>query len=116
MNIDRLWAPWRLEYVTGDEPQEAPPGPLSWLPNADQAVFYAALRPNTTRAHSADRQLLVVTRGTSAIVVLNRYPYNNGHLLVSPLRHVGDLKDLTREENSECMDLLSKLRWFIASG
>jgi ATP adenylyltransferase len=53
--------------------------------------------------------LRIVTRSTSAIVVLNRYPYNNGHLLVSPLRHVGDLKDLTREENSECMDLLSKL-------
>jgi ATP adenylyltransferase len=53
--------------------------------------------------------LLVVARGTSAIVVLNRYPYNNGHLLISPLRHAGDLKDLTREENTECMDLLSKL-------
>ena len=58
---------------------------------------------------TADRQLLVVTRGTSAIVVLNRYPYNNGHLLVSPQRHVDDLKYLSGEEHLECMELLAKL-------
>ena len=51
---------------------------------------------------------MVVTRSTSVVVVLNRYPYNNGHLLVSPRRHVGDLKDLTAEENKECVDLLAK--------
>jgi ATP adenylyltransferase len=51
---------------------------------------------------------MVVTRGASTVVVLNRYPYNNGHLLVSPLRHVGDLKDLTAEENVECMEQLAK--------
>lgn len=52
---------------------------------------------------------MVVARGAATIVVLNRYPYNNGHLLVSPQRHVGDFKDLTREENCGCMEFLSKL-------
>jgi ATP adenylyltransferase len=50
---------------------------------------------------------MVVSRSESAVVVLNRYPYNNGHLLVAPLRHVGDLKDLSCEENTACMELLA---------
>ncbi len=108
MNLDRLWAPWRLEYVTGDEPKEAPPEPLAWEPNADQKCFLCRAAAKYDESSSADRQLMVVASGTSAIVVLNRYPYNNGHLLVAPLRHVGDLKDVSREEILECMDLLAK--------
>jgi ATP adenylyltransferase len=109
VNLDRLWAPWRLEYVTGGEPPEAPPVPLAWLPNADQGCFLCRAAAKYEAGSSADRQLRVVTRGTSAIVVLNRYPYNNGHLLVSPQRHVGDLKYLSGEEHLECMELLAKL-------
>jgi len=108
VNLDRLWAPWRLEYVTGNEPQEAPPEPLTWHPNADHGCFLCRAAAKYDAGSLADRRLLVVARGESAIVVLNRYPYNNGHLLVSPLRHVGDLKDLTREENVECLELLAK--------
>jgi ATP adenylyltransferase len=108
VSFDRLWAPWRLEYVTGDEPQAAPPEPVAWLPDADHACFLCRAAAKYDVESSADRELMVVSRAPTAMVVLNRYPYNNGHLLVSPLRHVGDLKDLTRDENSECMDLLSK--------
>jgi ATP adenylyltransferase len=108
VSLDRLWAPWRLAYVAGDRSQEAPPEPLSWLPNADQGCFLCRAAANYDAGALADRQMLVVARGTSVIIVLNRYPYNNGHLLVSPLRHVGDLNDLTREENGECMELLSR--------
>ena len=109
MNQDRLWAPWRLDYVAGGKPQELQPKPLAWLPGADRECFLCRAAAKYEAESAVDRQLLVVFRGASAIVVLNRYPYNNGHLLVSPLRHVGDLKDLTAEENAECMALLSKL-------
>jgi ATP adenylyltransferase len=109
VNFDRLWAPWRLEYVTGGESQEAPPEPRAWLPGADHGCFLCRDAAEYDAGPGADRQLMVVTRRPSAIVVLNRYPYNNGHLLISPLRHVGDLKDLNREENLECMKLLSEL-------
>jgi ATP adenylyltransferase len=58
---------------------------------------------------AADRQLLVVDRGACTIVVLNRYPYNNGHVLVAPPRHVGELAELSREEHLECMGQLGRL-------
>jgi ATP adenylyltransferase len=60
-------------------------------------------------AQDADRSLLVAERGTHGIVILNRYPYNNGHLLIAPLRHVGDLTDMTANEHAECMNRLAAL-------
>jgi ATP adenylyltransferase len=108
VNYDRLWAPWRLAYVTGDEPQASPPEPLAWLPDADCTCFLCRAAAKYDADSSADRKLMVVSRSESAVVVLNRYPYNNGHLLVAPLRHVGDLKDLSCEENAACMELLAK--------
>ena len=53
--------------------------------------------------------MLVVARVRRTLVVLNRYPYNNGHLLIAPLRHVGDLTEMTRDEHLECMQHLTKL-------
>jgi ATP adenylyltransferase len=107
LSFDRLWAPWRLEYVTGGETEHVLPEPLAWLPDADRGCFLCRAAARYDAGSSADRQLMVVTRGDWAMVVLNRYPYNNGHLLVSPLRHVGDLKDLTVAEKVECIDLLA---------
>lgn len=80
-----------------------------WLPDADQGCFLCRAAAKYADDSPADRQLRVATRGLQAIVVLNRYPYNNGHVLVSPQRHVGDLKDVSREESVECMELLAKL-------
>src|SRR5712691_5497106 len=55
--------------------------------------------------HEGDR---VLTRGELAYVVLNKFPYNPGHLLIVPLRHVGDLEDVTEEENAELQRLLQR--------
>lgn len=52
-----------------------------------------------------DRERLVLYRGKVSYVVMNRYPYNNGHVLISPYRHIGALKDLTKEEHQEMMGL-----------
>jgi ATP adenylyltransferase len=109
VNLERLWAPWRLEYVTGSESQDSPPEPLAWMPNADQGCFLCRAAAKYEAGSSAERKLMVVAHGELALVVLNRYPYNNGHLLVAPQRHVADLKDLSRAENGECMELLAKL-------
>lgn len=97
MTHDSLWAPWRLAYVqAGDRsgPAEAPR--LDYLPGADPACFLcqAAADPD-------DRGRWVVCRPPGTIVVLNRYPYNNGHLLVAPARHVGRLQDLADAEQAE---------------
>jgi ATP adenylyltransferase len=77
----RLWAPWRLEYVQSvvDEPG---------------CVF--------CRAGDADDESgLVVHRGERSLVLLNKFPYASGHLMVAPLRHTGDLGSLADEETLE---------------
>ncbi len=110
MNEERLWAPWRLEYVTGNESAAEPvPEPISWNSDADRGCFLCRASAEYDPASQADRRLLVAERGALAVVVLNRYPYNNGHLLVAPRRHVGELNDMTRDEHVECIERLSKL-------
>lgn len=74
--MERLWSPWRLGYVTGAKP--------------DGCVF--------CQASSGADDGLVVFRGRSSIVLLNRFPYNNGHLLIVPVRHVATLSSLTADE------------------
>lgn len=76
-----LWAPWRMEYIRG--------------PKAQGCVFCLAL------ASGEDRENLVVRRGLRVSVVLNRYPYGSGHLLVLPNRHVAGAEDLTAEESGD---------------
>jgi ATP adenylyltransferase len=76
--VERLWAPWRLEYVeTADD--------------AAGCFLCAALAGD-------DEQGLVVQRGSQAIVVLNKFPYASGHLLVAPHRHEGEFGALSDEE------------------
>lgn len=57
---------------------------------------------------SQDEERLVLYRGKTAFVIMNKYPYNNGHIMVAPLRHVMDITLLTPEESVEIMDLLQK--------
>ena len=79
--MERLWAPWRLEYVqTADD-----------LPGC---VFCAA-------AAGPDEETLVVHRGERAFALLNKYPYASGHLLVAPLRHLSELGELNEAEALE---------------
>lgn len=110
MNFDRLWAPWRLEYVSGNESAEtALPEPIEWLPGADRECFLCRAAAKHDAATPADRALLIADHGQHAVVVLNRYPYNNGHLLVAPRRHIGELGELTDDEHLGCMRLLARL-------
>ncbi len=111
MNHNRIWAPWRLEYVSGEasrgQPDE-PPQPSDWHPGAVHDCFLCRAAA-TYDDPDVERRLLMAARGTHTMVVLNRYPYNNGHVLVTPLRHVGDLVYLTPEEHLESMQWLGRL-------
>lgn len=82
-----LWAPWRMEYILGPKP--------------DSCVLCL---PPDDLSHDEDR--LVLHRGKFAFVIMNKYPYNSGHIMVAPLRHVMDLPLLTMEESLEIMELL----------
>jgi ATP adenylyltransferase len=108
---DRLWAPWRLEYVTGAEAAgqvETPPEPVAWQENADPKCFLCRAAATYDEAASVDRMLHVVARGPVTVALLNRYPYNNGHLMVAPLRHVAQLSEMSPAENLECMESIAR--------
>ncbi|UNX56386.1 HIT domain-containing protein [Georgenia sp. TF02-10] len=84
--MQRLWTPHRMVYVGGqDKPVDD---------GAEACPFCSAPRRD-------DADALVVHRGRTAYVVLNLYPYNPGHLLVCPYRHVPDYTDLSAEERAE---------------
>jgi ATP adenylyltransferase len=114
MADERLWAPWRLEYIKGTDAsssQEEPaPEPLAWRDGAERSCFLCRAAANgAASTPTRDRELLVVARGCETIMVLNRYPYNNGHALVAPLRHVGEFEELTPAEHAECTQQLTRL-------
>ncbi|MFZ0181427.1 MAG: HIT domain-containing protein [Candidatus Dormiibacterota bacterium] len=81
--MKRLWAPWRMAYVSA---VPSPTGEVCWL--------CEAAKPGV------GDQSLVVDRGSLAFVLMNRYPYTSGHLLVAPVRHVAGVLALTPEEGA----------------
>ena len=85
-----LWTPWRMEYI------ERKTGRNSGC------IFCAA--PEQT--HSA--QDLILHRNGALVVLMNRFPYANGHLLVAPARHLADLCDLSEEENGAIAAMLTR--------
>jgi ATP adenylyltransferase len=89
--FQRLWTPHRMAYLGGqDKPTDQEPGegcPFCRMPTLP------------------DEEGLIVGRGEVAFVVLNLYPYNSGHVLVCPYRHVADYTDLTQAEVAEVAEL-----------
>jgi ATP adenylyltransferase len=85
--VDRLWAPWRIGYLADENKEEA-----CFLCEAGRSEDDAAR--------------LVVRRAEHGFAILNRYPYNNGHLLIAPYAHKGDLSDLTAAERAGLMEML----------
>jgi ATP adenylyltransferase len=87
--MDRLWAPWRMRYVSE-----------AGVPSA--CVFCAAL------AAGDDVRTLVVHRGKLAFLILNAFPYASGHLMTALNRHGGSLEDATSAELTEAMELTQR--------
>lgn len=103
MNADQLWAPWRLTYIKGDNSPAPLAGTQQWLPGADQECFICR-----AVAEARDRDNLLVHRGKHVLAILNRYPYNNGHLLIAPKLHKGALADLLDDEHLETQQMLTR--------
>ncbi len=85
MNSNALFAPWRIEYILG--------------PKTGGCFLCAALAADDERAH------LLLHRGKTCAVIMNRYPYSCGHLMVITNRHVETLAQMTPEERAEMMEL-----------
>ena len=88
MERKNLWAPWRVEYIQG----------LS----ESSSCFICEIGANS----QDDDKNLVLWRSSHCITILNRFPYNNGHLLIAPLRHIPDLDQATDEELLELFKLV----------
>ncbi|MFZ1934578.1 MAG: HIT domain-containing protein [Thermoguttaceae bacterium] len=104
MSHEQLWAPWRLGYILGEKGIVEPCDPETLLPGADPTCFFCQAMPS-----GDDRQRLVVDRGEHAITLLNRFPYNNGHLLVAPRHHVARLDGLSEEAQLELSQTLARM-------
>jgi ATP adenylyltransferase len=89
--VDHLWSPWRLDYVTTEKPLGC--------------VFCLALG-ESPGGQARAKDPLIVFDGELAYVILNRYPYNNGHLMVVPKRHLASLVDLSPAELQEIAALM----------
>ena len=81
--MERLWSPWRLAYVTA-----------TGRPDGVAGCIFCDVGDD-----------LVLVRGRACYAILNLYPYNNGHLMIVPIRHVGSLRAATDEELQELMRL-----------
>lgn len=81
-----LWAPWRMEYILSSKTKEC--------------IFCLE------KDESRDQTKLILFRSSLSFVIMNRYPYNNGHLMVAPFKHVPSLEDLDEETAQDMFALL----------
>jgi len=102
---EQIWAPWRLEYITpGDKDTSDDLASIAFLPGADPDCFLCrgAADPTNPSRH-------VIHCDEAVVTVLNRYPYNNGHLLVAPRRHCARLDALTTEEQTGLAQTITRM-------
>jgi ATP adenylyltransferase len=87
--MNKLWAPWRISYITGKKQKGC--------------IFCKAVNSKVNKD-------LVIAKSQFSIAMLNKYPYNNGHIMISPKRHVSQIEKLTKEEIADIFSLLNKCK------
>ncbi len=87
MSLNHLWAPWRMEFIKGSQPKDC--------------IFC------TLPADTRDKENLIAYRGKESYIILNKFPYNNGHLLIVPNQHVATYLEVPDSTLTE-MHALSK--------
>lgn len=89
--MKRIWAPWRMKYIKRNNTSKC------------ECIFCEKSQSDN------DKENFIIKRGKTCFALLNIYPYNNGHLMISPYRHIAFLTDLSKEEKYELMDLTSEM-------
>ena len=92
--MERLWAPWRMEYLMSG--------------NTEGCIF--CVKP----PQDDDEANLILLRTPHSFVMLNAYPYNNGHLMIAPYRHVGSFTELKPEERCDLIDTVARAEGILA--
>jgi len=99
--VDHLWATWRSAYVQGGSDRAQ-----AVAPEGDGRSLFERILAAGQDGSAEDRDLGIVRRGAHCFVLLNRFPYTSGHLMVLPNRAVPDLESLTPEEHEELWALV----------
>jgi ATP adenylyltransferase len=89
--MERLWAPWRMEYIDSARDEE------------NVGCLFC-----DKQKEGDDETALILARSEKSFAMLNKYPYNSGHLMVAPFRHVGELEDLEDDEARDMQRLLQR--------
>ena len=87
--MDRLWAPWRIDYIKSEK---------------EKGCIFCD-KP----AEGDDHSMLILYRGENSFVIMNLYPYNNGHLMIAPYQHTDSTHELNSSSRSEIMELADKI-------
>ncbi len=85
--MDKVWAPWRMEYVGSGK-------------TAGEQKCFLCVEPKD------DNESLVIGRRGNAFAIMNRFPYTNGHIMIVPVKHTGRIEDLSDEESLDLMRLV----------
>ena len=99
MTSTRLWAPWRMAYISGLDDTAGPPA------GAGSGGCFLCEAGADGLAETELESMLVLKRDERGILMLNRYPYTNGHLLAAPHSHIGDINDLTAVQRAGLLEL-----------
>lgn len=89
--MEELWAPWRMEYIAE-------------VDNGDGCFLCDAVNSGE------DREKLVLWQDDECVALLNRFPYNNGHVLVAPIQHTGDMEQMSPSQLTSQMSMLKRCR------
>ena len=88
--MKQIWAPWRMQYILEAVESGGEPGCIFCPPRDD------------------DEDRLILLRNSETLVIMNRYPYTNGHLLIAPARHTALIEDLTGEESASLFSMVAR--------
>ena len=86
--MDRLWTPWRMQYIMSDKDEGC--------------IFCDKIKEEN------DEQNFILYRGDSCFIIMNIFPYNNGHIMIAPYRHVAKFTELNDGESSGIMELIKR--------
>lgn len=90
IGVKKMWAPWRMRYINGTHKD-------------DGCIF--CVKPKEEK----DKENLILYRGKYTFIIMNLFPYNNGHIMIAPYKHTGNLEDLEEGEMLEIMTLSAKM-------
>ena len=97
-NMEKIWSPWRSEYINSFSKEK------SMSNESKESCFIC----DAALSNKSNENNLLIYKTNLSIVLMNKFPYNNGHLLISPINHLADITDLNKNVQNELMSLMNE--------